>query len=312
MPPHRGHLYLLDFARSFADSLTVVVGSLKSEPIPGELRYAWMKELLFDTEVVHLTDENPQYPHEHPEFWSIWKESLERVCSRKIDLLFCSEEYGRELASVLGAKFVPTNNGRETYPVSATQIRNAPLEHWNDIPYPVRPYFTKTVIFFGPESTGKSTLSKKLASEIEAAWVSEYARTVLCGRENRFDLDDMVTIARGQQASIKAALRIGKPLVFSDTDALSTKLWCEELFGNVPDSVEKLAAEEKPDLTLLLKPDVPWVEGALRLRPDTRDEFFRRCVEVLDESRREYRIVGGDWSEREIQAREFIQALPKP
>lgn len=41
MPPHLGHLYLVDFARTFADTLTTVVGSLEGEPIPGELRYQW-------------------------------------------------------------------------------------------------------------------------------------------------------------------------------------------------------------------------------------------------------------------------------
>jgi len=311
MPPHRGHLYLLDFARTFADSLTIVVGSLEDEPIPGELRYRWMQELFPFDRVVHLTDPNPQYPHEHPGFWAIWKNSLERICSSKIDLLFASEEYGAKLAEVLGARFIPTNAMRESIRVSGTDIRNDPYRHWQEIPRPVRPYYTRNVVFFGPESSGKTTLSRALAESLGALWVPEYARTYLHGREDDFELKDMEVIARGQWSSTQAALRAGYPLVLSDTDALTTLLWCQELFGQVPPTVSELAARERPDLTILLKPDIPWEEGALRLRPDTREAFFERCLEALEEHGREYRVVGGRRDAREAEARHWLQSLIK-
>jgi len=312
MPPHLGHLYLVDFARTFADTLTIVVGSLEGEPIPGDLRYQWMKELFPSQEVVHLTDPNPQYPDEHPDFWNIWKRSLEGVCSRPIDLLFASEEYGAKLAEVLGARFIPTNGMRECVPVSGTQIREEPWLHWNQIPRVVRPYFVKTVVFVGPESTGKTVLSRKLAESLGASWVPEYARTYLQGRGDDFGLEDMEAIARGQWASVEAARRLGKPLVVSDTDALTTLLWCQELFGEVPDSVMDLARSQRPDLTVVLKPDVPWVEGELRLRPDTREAFFERCVAILGEMGREYQIVGGDWEERERDALRGLERAIAP
>ena len=112
----------------------------------------------------------------------------------------------------------------------------------------------------------------------------------------------MEAIARGQWASMEAARRLGKPLVVSDTDSLTTLLWCQELFGEVPDSVMELAKSQRPNLTVVLKPDVPWVEGELRLRPETRKAFFDRCVATLGEMEREFLIVGGDWEERERDA----------
>jgi NadR type nicotinamide-nucleotide adenylyltransferase len=308
MPPHLGHLYLVDFARTFADTLTIVVGSLEDEPIPGAWRYQWMKELFPSQEVLHLTDPNPQYPNEHPDFWNIWKRSLEGVCSRPADLLFASEEYGAKLAEVLGAQFIPTNGMRECVPVSGTQIREAPLRHWDLIPRVVRPHFVKTVVFVGPESTGKTVLSRKLAENFGASWVPEYARTYLRGRADDFSLEDMETIAKGQRASTEAARRLGKPLVVSDTDALTTLLWCQELFGEVPESVLNLARCESPDLTFVMKPDVPWVEGELRLRPETRQAFFERCMEMLRKMGRDFLVVGGDWKERE---RDTLGALER-
>ena len=35
LPPHRGHQYLIDFARNHVDHLTVLVCTIAREPIPG-------------------------------------------------------------------------------------------------------------------------------------------------------------------------------------------------------------------------------------------------------------------------------------
>ncbi|HNV70453.1 MAG TPA: adenylyltransferase/cytidyltransferase family protein, partial [Candidatus Ozemobacteraceae bacterium] len=38
LPPHRGHQFLIDFARRHCRKLTVLVCTLQREPIPGRLR----------------------------------------------------------------------------------------------------------------------------------------------------------------------------------------------------------------------------------------------------------------------------------
>jgi len=73
-----------------------------------------MRELFPDLDVVHLTDENPQEPHEHPRFWDIWRESLLRFAPRKPDLVFASEKYGERLAKELGARWIPVDVARTT------------------------------------------------------------------------------------------------------------------------------------------------------------------------------------------------------
>ena len=40
LPPHRGHEYMIRFAQSLVDELTVQVCSSVREPPPGHLRYA--------------------------------------------------------------------------------------------------------------------------------------------------------------------------------------------------------------------------------------------------------------------------------
>ena len=103
MPLHRGHVHLIESARSRARRLTILVCTQEGEPIPGELRYRWMRELFPADDVFHLTDRNPAEPHEHPDFWNIWKTSIRRVIPRAPDIVFTSESYGDELARHLGA-----------------------------------------------------------------------------------------------------------------------------------------------------------------------------------------------------------------
>jgi cytidyltransferase-like protein len=69
LPPHRGHQYLIEFARAYVDRLAVLVCSIAREPIPGALRYQWMCESFPGVTLVHHTDEIPQAPEEHAQFW---------------------------------------------------------------------------------------------------------------------------------------------------------------------------------------------------------------------------------------------------
>src|SRR5207247_4890673 len=88
LPPHRGHQLLIENARAQVDRLTVLVCSLQAEPIPGSLRHRWVQQMYPDLEVVHVTDENPQEPDQHPEFWQIWVDTVRRACPQALDIVF--------------------------------------------------------------------------------------------------------------------------------------------------------------------------------------------------------------------------------
>lgn len=44
MPLHLGHVLLLRFAEASCHRLTIVVCSLENEPIPGHVRFQWVKK----------------------------------------------------------------------------------------------------------------------------------------------------------------------------------------------------------------------------------------------------------------------------
>ena len=56
----------------------------------------------------------------------------------------------------------------------------------------------KKVAIIGPECTGKTELSKYLATRFKTEWVPEYARAYLNKLNRPYDQSDLTKIAHGQ------------------------------------------------------------------------------------------------------------------
>ena len=65
----------------------------------------------------------------------------------------------------------------------------------------MRAWYAVRVRVVGPESAGKTTLSKHLAAVIGAAWVPEFARSYLESKQGAVSEQDLPLIARAQAAS---------------------------------------------------------------------------------------------------------------
>ncbi len=312
MPPHRGHLYLIDTALAHTDELTVLVCTLAHEPIPGQLRFEWMRALAPAARVVHVTDENPSEPHEHPRFWEIWVETIRRAAPGPLDLVFTSERYGDELARRLGARHTVVDLERTRVPVSGTSIRVNPRAHWEHIPEIVRPYFVRRVALTGSESTGKTTLARRLADAYHTAWAPEYARGYLDAKPAPLDASDVEPIARGQIALEDATARAARGVAFFDTDLVSTAVYARHYYGHCPQWIEDAAAVRQADLYLLLHPDVPWVADPQRDPPHLRHEMHALFQARLDALGARYAHVTGGWDERLARSRAAVDAILRP
>lgn len=311
MPPHRGHVACIDFARRVVDRLTILVCSLPGEPIPGETRAAWVRELFPDCRVAHVTDENPSLPEDHPDFWAIWRATVRRWVphAEGPDFLFAGESYGTRLAQEIGARFVPFD--RELIPVSGTAVRERPMRYWDYLPECVRPHFARRVCVVGPESAGKTTLARELARLFDTVWVPEYARPLIESQDNRVSLSDIPLIARGQAALEESLVRRANRVLVCDTDAITTTLWSDTLYDDCPTWVRELARTRKYDATLLLSPDRDWVADPQRVQPDPADRwaFFQALAERLTHAGRPFTVVSGDWPERLAAGRAAIEAV---
>ncbi|MGD9792888.1 MAG: adenylyltransferase/cytidyltransferase family protein [Acidimicrobiia bacterium] len=129
-PPHLGHSYLISRAASQVDSLVVFVNTRRNEPIPGVLRAQWLRELHRDVEVVEVRHDL-ETNFDDPDLWERWLHlfMVHWPLEDGPHALFSSEGYGDELARRLGATAVSVDPERSVVPVSATMIREQPLEH---------------------------------------------------------------------------------------------------------------------------------------------------------------------------------------
>jgi NadR type nicotinamide-nucleotide adenylyltransferase len=310
MPPHAGHVALIDAARRLVDHLTVLVCSLPADPIPGELRLRWMRELFPDCRIAWHGAPVPQEPAESPDFWPIWRAIVREAHPEPIDYVFAGEAYGAELARQVGGRFVPLG-GRilgqsdRIGGLSGQAVRANPADYWQDLPETVRGHYRKRVCLHGAESTGKSTLAAELARRLETTWVGEYGRSHCEVHRDPLSRDDLLLIGAAQAAMIEAAAPWAGPWLVVDTDPLMTAAWCEMLLGETP---QALLEYPRADLYLLLEPDLPWIDDGTRFfaREDERRRFAGFVEDVLERTGVPFVRIGGTGQARTDRALQAV------
>ncbi|TGL39883.1 AAA family ATPase [Leptospira perdikensis] len=310
-PPHKGHIHLITEAKKNCDELTVLVCSLQAELIPGELRFDWMQSLFPDPKIhlVWVQDENPQYPEEHPDFWNLWRETIESHTKRKVDFLFTSEEYGEPLSKVLGCKHTLIDLNRSHVPVSASKIRESPLTYWEWIPELIRPYFVKRIVLTGSESVGKTSLAETLSKHFQTNWIPEFAREYLETKEGPMDESDFLPIAKGHLLSEIEMAKTSNGILFLDTDLLTTKVYLERYYESEIPWLTERALGLKYDDSLFLDIDVPWMKDKLRDLGEERESMRTRFLQAMKEANRKFHLIRGDYSTREQKAIEIVTQL---
>lgn len=169
------------------------------------------------------------------------------------------------------------------------------------------------VVLFGPESTGKTTLSKHLARHYNTVWTPEYAREYLQKKWNNerktCENSDLLPIARGQMELENKLAKKADKLLVCDTDLLETKVYSEEYYGGyVNPKLEEAAIENTYDLYLLTYIDTPWEEDDLRDRPDERLEMFKAFENTLKKYNRPYILLKGN---KKVRLELAIQEIDK-
>jgi NadR type nicotinamide-nucleotide adenylyltransferase len=301
MPPTNGHLYLINFARNSCAKLTIVVCSLPAEPIPGRLRYQWMKEIFPDCDVVHLDEAMPQEPSHAGDrpFFQLWGDTLRRYCSgATFDALFASESYGYRMADIMNIKFIPVDTAREMVGTSGTAVRENPFLHWDKLPPVVRPYFLKRVVILGSPSAEKNLFIKRLAEYFNTSYVADYRETLLDDFARNIPaynaapltLADISTIARSQSASEEALAGEANKVLFISSELKSIAGLSGRLFGTCPDWIAAEAGKINYDLYLIVGSDDTcwWTEGGslagkkfMIVDETDTDKKFQRAVEVI-------------------------------
>ena len=310
LPVHNGHIELIEFAKVRCDELIVSMSYTRRDTIDPQLRIGWLREIfkgLPSVRVELLEDDFDDETLPWDRRISIWSEII-RSRFPGIDLIFSSENYGDLLGSSLGIPHIVFDKERKWFPVSSTLIRSQPFKYWQFIPPEVRPYFVKKLCFYGPESTGKSTMAMELAAKYDTQWVPEVARELI--NSNDFSLDDIRRIGRAQTERVLELTKSANKILICDTDVITTEIYSKVYLDQVPSELFELEKAVKYDQYFFFDIDVPWVDDGLRDLRENRDQMREIFMSELERRGIGYILVRGSWGQRQKIVTDYIDALP--
>jgi nicotinamide riboside kinase len=162
--------------------------------------------------------------------------------------------------------------------------------------------------FTGPESSGKTTLSKAIAEKIQANYYPEFSREYLNKRNGTYTKKDLDEIALGQFEFIN---QIDKKNQVYDTEMLVIQIWSEFKYHSCSELILNLVQQQQIDHYFLCSPDIPYEEDPLRECPEQRDELFDIYLNKLKTYKVPFSIIKGTPSERIEKTLEIILNLLK-
>ena len=169
------------------------------------------------------------------------------------------------------------------------------------------------IAMYGPESTGKTTLSTQLAAHYNDGWIPEFARDFL---QEKWDKnqevcteEDLIAIAVGQTKIENEAVTKANKLLFCDTNLLVTKVFSDIFYERCEPTLEQAAKEHEYDLIFLTYIDVPWEADDLRDSPDDREKTFKTFEEAIIQNGNPYVKIQGNKEERYKKAVQIVDEL---
>ena len=308
-PPHKGHQLLLETALSACENLTVLVYSNPDFPeMPSLTRASWILELYPNARV--FVPENP--PHNDADDFTqreFVKQFLERE-KISIDAVFTSENYGAGFAAHIGSEHVLVDLERLQISISGTRVRADVHANRAMLDPRIYRHFVQKVVLMGAESTGKSTLTERLASKFQTNFVPEYGREVWMQKNCVLELSDYVHIASHHRKLEDAAMLESNRFLFVDTNAITTMFWCYAYEGGGLPELTALAraAETRYDHVFVCNDDIPFVQDGWRDDAVWRSRQQSLIIYDLTVRGVAYTLISGSLEERLVQVEKVLAA----
>lgn len=308
-PPHRGHHYLIDTALTACAKLHVLVCHKPSQSIPGRLRAQWIRQRHPEA-VVHEVDDT--LGDDDTQGWAHFTVDYLGFVP---EVVFSSEEYGPRYAKAMGSQHVSVDPQRQTVPCSGTMIRAATVENRHFLETDARAWFTRRICLVGAESTGKTTLARRLAERLACDWMPEYGReyclqkygpSPMLGQQgdegglDNWESAEFIHIAREHARREDAMAAASNGVLVVDTDAFATSIWHERYLGMLDAELEDIADERKDlyDLYIVCDIDIPFEQDGTRDGKAIRNWMHDTFIMRLKSTGRPWVLVNGSVDER--------------
>ena len=327
-PLHKGHEYLIETA--LRECETLYIFSYYTPEFAGceaHRRESWLRALFPAAKIFVIDDRfvqtrfNITLPpagatdlEERRFVGFLWTQ----LVNEPLDAVYTSENYGAGYAEEMSRYFAEYTNfppvahvlvdlERRRIPISGTRLRAGIHEHKKFLSPVVYASFVERICFLGGESSGKSTLTARLAEEFGTNYVKEYGRTLSEEKDNRLVFEDLLRIAKTHIADEEKSAETADRYLFIDTTPLTTLLYSEYLFGRVDPELVWLSFR-RYDRTFLCAPDFEFVQDGTREGGGFRERQHEWYLRKLAERHIPYTILTGSPEERAARVREILRA----
>jgi len=164
------------------------------------------------------------------------------------------------------------------------------------------------ITFTGPESSGKTSLSKAVAEHFDAQWFPEYAREYLLKLDGKYDFEDIEKIGLKQNQLRNEQEKNG--LKIYDTENTVLYIWSTFKYNKSADSVRSLLENQRFSHYFLCSHEgIPWEEDPLRESPNQREELFELYLAELKKQKVDFTVLEGGFEERKEKAIGIIEEI---
>ena len=302
-PLHKGHQFVIETARRETDHVIVIVyDAPRTTRVPLNVRAGWIRALYPDVQVIEAWD-GPEAVGDTPQIRALHESYVtNRLNIAGVTHFYSSEFYGDHMSRALGAVNRIVDNARNVVPVSGTAIRADPHAHRDFLDPLVYRDLVANIVFLGAPSTGKTTLAQALAERFGTVWMPEYGREYWEAHhvERRLTPAQLVEIADGHIEREERLLWEANRYLFTDTNALTTRIFAQSYHGGVLPRLSELAdaCAARYDLTFVCDTDIPYADTWDRSGADDRGVFQKRILGDLAARHIPYFLVRGDLDAR--------------
>lgn len=315
-PLHKGHQLIIDTALAEMDKVTVIIyDAPETTLIPLNIRANWLKKLYPQVKIIEAWN-GPTEVGNTPEI----KRQHENYIINELNIFgithfYSSEFYGEHISVALGAVNRLVNPSRKIIPISGMKIRENPFVCRKYIHPLVYRDLIANVVFLGAPSTGKTTITKRMAQEYGTVWMPEYGREYWEKNqvERRLSLAQLVEIAEGHLEREESLLYQANQYLFTDTNALTTFMFSQYYHQTAVQKLIELAnlASSRYDLVFLCNTDIPYDDTWDRSGDVNRKTFQKQIIGELLARKFAFIVLSGNIETRVTKVKTILSQFQK-
>ena len=253
-PLHKGHLALIDFATTQAEIVVVCATAHDGEIIPLCQRVSWLNESYRQNKSVIVCglsydptrlNESSVSDLKSSEEWAEYLKAELQDFS-KIDVIIGSELYVKYMADHLGIGYIIYDENRENMHIAATDIKGDIIRYWDYLSPAAKRSYVQHICICGSESTGKSTVCKRLEEGYRFVTMIPEIGRCLVGKSELCEVETLKKIFNIHNDLLLAVKNDPPtPIILWDTDNITTLSYLAFLHSVNDDVVDVVMGERK-------------------------------------------------------------------